>query len=157
LNQLKEVTVPYTVSRQHQWPGGDYVVEVSAGGFDYSNPDALVTKFARLGEWETFLSPVAAVEAAIAICEAWRADGCPEAQIGHGATGGMTMPLDACTYEEAREWAAKREADLPRCDRCGELLPENHFTVPELDDARFCRENCAATAYQECLEQDPVA
>jgi hypothetical protein len=123
-------------------------VEVSAGGFDYTNPDALVSKFARLGEGETFISPVKAVEAAIAVCEAWRRDGGPTAQIGYGATGGMTMPFDVCTYEEARAWATKREASLPRCDRCGELLPENHFTVQELDGERFCREFCAEEAYR---------
>ena len=149
--------MPYTVTRQHQWPGGDYVVEVSAGGQDYTNPDALVPKFARLGEGETFLAPVAAVEAAIAICRAWRKDGAPRAKGAYGTTGGMTMPFDTCTYEEARVWAAKREAALPRCDRCGELLPERYFTVPCLDDERFCSTNCAEGAYQDCLEQEPIA
>jgi hypothetical protein len=149
--------MPYTVTRQHQWPGGDYVVEVSAGSFDYANCDALVPKWARLGEGETFISPMKAMEAAIAVCDAWRADGCPEAQVGYGATGGMTMPFDACTYEEARAWAAKREASLPCCDRCGELLPENHYTVQEMDGERFCREFCAEEAYQDCLEQEPIA
>ena len=143
----------YTVTRQHQWPGGDYVVEVSAGGQDYTNPDTLVTRFALLGEGETFDSPILAVEAAIEVCEAWRRDGGPTAQIGYGATGGMTMPFDPCTYEEARAWAAKREASLPRCDGCGELLPERYFTVPDLDDVRFCREFCAEEAYsQACTE-----
>lgn len=139
----------YTVTRQSQWPSGDKVVEVSAGGFDYSNPDALVTKFARLGEGETFISPVKAVEAAIEVCEAWRTNGCPEAQIGYGATGGMTMPFDACTYEEARAWAAEREASLPKCDRCGELLGKERYTVPGLDDQAFCREYCAERAYED--------
>lgn len=145
--------MPYTITRQRQWPSGDQVVEVSAGTLDYANPDMLVCKFARLGEGETFVSPVLAVEAAIAICEAWRKDGCPEAQIGHGATGGMTMPFDACTYGEARAWAAKREEKLPRCDRCGELLGRERYTVPELDDQLFCREFCAERAYaQACTE-----
>ena len=145
--------MPYTVTRQHQWPGGDYVVEVSAGGQDYTNPDALGVNFARLGEGETFLSPVAAVEAAIAICRAWRKDGAPKAKIAYGATGGMTMPFDPCTYEEAKKWAAKKEAELPRCDRCGELLPEKYFSVPEMDGDRFCREYCAEEAYaQACTE-----
>ena len=143
--------MPYTVSRQHQWPSGDYVVEVSAGGQDYTNPDALVPKWARLGEGDTFASPVEAVEAAVKICEAWRQDGCPEAQIGYGATGGMTMPFDPCTYEEARKWAAKREADLPKCDRCGEILPEEYYTVPDLDNEKFCREHCAEEAYRSAF------
>ena len=129
------------------------MVEVSAGGHDYTNPDALVVKFARLGEGETFLAPVAAVEAAIAICRAWRKDGAPTAKVAYGATGGMTMPFDSCTYEEAREWAAKREEQMPRCDRCGELLPEEHYTVADLDGERFCREYCAEEAYRgACAE-----
>lgn len=145
--------LPYTVTRQSQWPSGDQLVEVSAGGLDYSNPDMLVPKWARLGEMDTFDSPILAVEAAINICEAWRRDGCPEAQIGYGATGGMTMPFDACTYEEARAWAAKREAELPRCDRCEELLGRERYTVPEMDDQQFCREYCAEEAYaQTCTE-----
>ena len=140
--------MPYTVTRQSQWPSGDKVVEVSAGGQDYTNPDALGSKYGRLGEFETFISPVLAVEAAIAICRAWRKDGAPSAKVGYGATGGMTMPFDSCTYEEARAWAAKREEQLPRCDRCGELLPEEHYTVPDLDGERFCREYCAEEAYR---------
>ena len=31
--------------------------------------------------------------------------------------------------------------------RGGELLPENHFTVPDLDGERFCRSYCAEEAY----------
>ena len=95
------------------------------------------------------MSPVEAVEVAIAVCEAWRADGCPEAQIGHGATGGMTMPFDPCTYEEARVWAVEREASLPKCSRCGELLGEQRYTIPELDGEEFCREYCAEQAYHD--------
>lgn len=143
----------YTVTRQRQWPSGDNLVEISAGGPDYTNPDALVSKFARLGEGDSFTSPMKAVEAAIQVCEAWRRDGCPEALVGYGATDGATMPFDACTYEEARAWAAKREASLPRCDCCGELLGRERYTVPELDDQHFCREFCAEKAYfQACTE-----
>ena len=140
----------YTVTRQIQWPDGGHLVEVSAGGFDYTNPDALVSQFARLGEGETFVSPVKAVEAAIAVCEAWRADGCPEAQIGHGATGGMTMPFDPCTFEEARAWAEATEKKLLKCDRCGELLPREHYSHPD-GEGLFCREYCAEVTWQEQL------
>jgi len=139
----------YTVTRQHQWPDGGRLVEISAGGFDYTNPDALVATFANLGEGETFISPVKAVEAAIAVCEAWRADGCPEAQISHGATGGMTMPFDPCTYEEARAWAEKREALMTRCDHCGELLGRDRYIAMGLDDFVFCGESCAQCAYED--------
>ena len=139
--------MPYTVTRQHQWPSGDKVVEISAGGPDYSNPDALVGKYPLEGE--AFDSPVDAVETAIRICEAWRKDGAPDAQIGYGATGGLTMPFDASTFEEARAWASERLASLPKCDRCGEILPERHWTTSELMDESFCSENCAERAYED--------
>ncbi|MDP2953439.1 MAG: hypothetical protein Q8O76_09010, partial [Chloroflexota bacterium] len=130
--------MPYTVTRQRQWPDGTPVVEVSAGGLDYTNPDALVAKYP--GEFQTYDDPREAVNVAIAICEAWRKDGEPEAQVGYGATGGMTMPFDACPYEEARAWAQERYEALPKCDRCRNMLPSCHYPVPELDDEKFCRE-----------------
>jgi len=35
----------WTVTRQRQWPDGVDIVEVSAGGIDYTNPDALCAKY----------------------------------------------------------------------------------------------------------------
>ncbi len=102
--------MPYTVTRQLQWPEGTPVVEISAGGRDYTNPDALSPCYP--GEFEIFDDPVEAVETAISICRAWRKDGKKEARIGHGATGGMTLPFDSCTFEEARLWAKQRRAKL---------------------------------------------
>ena len=144
-------TMPYTVTRQIQWPYGTPVVEVSGGGLDYTNPDALVAKYP--GEFETYDDPREAVNVAIAICEAWRKDDEPDAQMGYGATGGMTMPFDASTYEEARAWAQKRYETLPKCDRCGELLPAQHYTVPQLDDEKFCREYCAEEAASDASSE----
>ena len=114
----------YTVTRQIQWPEGTPVVEVSAGGLDYTNPDALCQKYP--GEFDTYDDPREAVETAIAICEAWQQDGAPDAEVGYGATGGMTMPFDPCSYEEARAWAQKTAERLPRCDRCGAILSNPH-------------------------------
>lgn len=142
--------MPYTVTRQLQWPEGTPVVEVSSGGIDYTNPDALAKKYR--GEFETFDDPREAATAAIAICKAWRKDGEKKAQVGHGATGGMTMPFDACTYEELLDWADKTYEKLPKCNRCGNLLPAKYYTVPELDDERFCREYCAEESARELLE-----
>ena len=45
----------YVVTRQIQWPEGKHVVEISAGGFDYTNPDALVAKYP--GEFGEFCDP----------------------------------------------------------------------------------------------------
>ncbi len=102
--------MPYTVTRQLQWPDGRAVVEISAGGRDYTNPDALSPRYP--GEFETFDDPVEAVETAISICRAWRKDGKKDARVGHGATGGMTLPFDRCTFQEARQWAKKRQEKL---------------------------------------------
>ena len=133
--------MPYTVTRQLQWPDGMPVVEVSVGGIDYTNPDALVARYP--GEFETFDGPREAVETAIAICRAWRKDGEPAARVGVGATGGMTMPFETCSFKAARKWARERFEAMPKCDRCGRLLPEHYYTRPDLDDQRVCSEYCA--------------
>lgn len=144
--------MPYTVTRQLQWPDGTPVVEVSQGGLDYTNPDALVAKFP--GEFATYDDPREAVETAIAICRAWRRDGRPGARVGVGATGGMTMPFDPCSFQQARCWAKKEFQTRPKCDRCGELLPQRHYTCPELDDQRFCSEYCAEETYAQAVQDD---
>lgn len=150
--------MPWTVTRQIQWPDGTPVVEISAGGLDYSNPDALVEKYP--GEFKVFDDPREAVETAIAICRAWRNDGKKKAKVGHGATGGMTLPFDTCTFQKAQAWAKKRYTELPKCDQCGELLPEKPWHHPDLDDERFCREYCAEQRYAEVfpeVEDEEVA
>lgn len=148
----------YTVTRQRQWPDGIPMMEISAGGIDYTNPDALAAKYR--GEFETFDDPREAAEVAISICKVWRRDGEKEACVGHGATGGMTMPFDPTTFTEARQWAKRRYEALPKCDRCGGLLPEHPYRLFEQDfeDERYCREFCAEEAYRESLpEKDQAA
>ena len=132
--------MPFTVTRQRQWPEGTPVVEVSAGGIDYTNPDALVQRYA--GEFETFDDPRKAVAVAIAICKSWRKDGERRARIGHGATGGMTMPFDPCTFAQAMAWAERKYAELPLCDRCGAVLGDTTYSNGDLD-LKFCSEYCA--------------
>jgi hypothetical protein len=136
--------MPYTVTRQCQWPEGAAVVEISVGGIDYTNPDALVATYP--GEFETYDAPHEAVEAAIAICRAWRKDSAPKARVAIGATLGMTMPFEPCSFAAARLWAAKMLEAMPKCDRCGDILPDPYYTHPDLDDQRFCREYCAEQA-----------
>jgi hypothetical protein len=93
------------VTRQVQWPTGKPVVEVSIGGIDYTNPDALMAKYE--GEFVEFDDPREAVEAAIRICRKWRKDGRKDAKMGFGSTGGFTIPFEDCTFKEAREWARR--------------------------------------------------
>jgi len=125
------------------------MVEVSVGGMDYTNPDALSPKYP--GEMEEYDSPVEAVQVAIRICEQWRDDE-PEAEIGVGSTLGMTMPFEPRTFAEAIAWAERQLAALPKCSRCGELLPQKYFHVSELDDEKFCREFCAEEAYNKSMK-----
>jgi hypothetical protein len=146
----------WTVTRQHQWPDGNFVVEVSAGGIDYCNPDALGKKYP--GEFEEYVSKVAAVEAAITIAKAWRRD-CPkrEIEIATGGTGGMTMPfsgeeLSEEVFAALRKKAAEADEKLPKCDHCGEILSEkwhNNFD----GDFVYCSENCASVAAEELAKE----
>jgi len=145
--QGREQMEQYTVTRQLQFPNGTPVVEVSLGGIDYTNPDALSEKYP--GEFEEFNNPVEAVEAVIGICRAWRKDGTPKARVGIGYTGGSTMPFETCTYKQAREWAATELESLERCDLCGDLLPDAYF-VDEFGEGQYCSEYCAEKAVRNC-------
>lgn len=46
----------WTVTRQRQWPDGNEVVEISLGGIDYCNPDALAAQYP--GEFQQYADPV---------------------------------------------------------------------------------------------------
>jgi len=133
--------MPFTVTRQLQWPEGTPVVEVSHSGLDYTNPDALVARYD--GEFETFDDPREAVRVAIAICRAWRQDGRRDAKVGIGATGGMTIPFDTATFREAQRWADRMYGSMPKCDKCGGILPTDYHYAPDDPDTRFCSEHCA--------------
>ena len=142
----------YTVSRQKQWPNGDPVVEVSEGGIDYCNPDALVSAYE--GEFQEYRDPREAVKVAINICRAWRKDGEKKASVGVGCTGGMTMPFEMCSFKNAEAWAKERWKELEKCPVCGEIVEEmkewyeagewfgNEF-IPFGDGAKYCSEYCA--------------
>ena len=144
--------MPWTVTRQMQWPDGNLVVEISAGGLDYANPDALAKVYP--GELETYNDPVKAVEVAIRIAMAWKKDrkikrGC--IGIAHGSTGGMTMPfegksLSAKVFRELHAWAKEQRDLLPKCDFCGKPIftaPYQHYGDP---DQSYCSEFCADEA-----------
>lgn len=154
----------YTVTRQHYWGVEEkdaYVVEVSAGGFDYCNPDALVSKYS--GEGEEYEDPREAVEVAIQIVKDWRRDGEKRAKIGIGATGGYTMPFDPTTFADAKKWAEKEYESLEKCAGCdtviedakewyqaGTIFKDGEF-LPYEDGYKYCSERCAekASGYEE--------
>ena len=137
----------FTVTRQCQWPTGKRIVEISEGGLDYTNPDALAQRYP--GEFETFTGMVEALETAIAIAEAWKKESAQKIYIGIGNTHGFTMPFEgvsACktNYRKLRTQAKKYDEALPHCPQCGDIMPskENCYTHKFCDE-EFCSENCA--------------
>jgi hypothetical protein len=150
-------TAKWTVTRQCQWPTGDNIVEVSQGGIDYSNPDALCKKYQ--GEFEEFTDPREAAVTAIAICKAWRIDvkgkDKQRPQVAHGATGGMTMPFEGCTFKSLLAWGNANYEALPRCCECGDLLgAERYNYYPGEDSEDCCSEYCAEKRYAANHEEE---
>ena len=143
----------FNVTRQCQWPEGTLMVEVCAGSLDYANPGMLTPRFASLGEGCEFSDPREAVNAAVQIRDAWKREQEAGAEIllGYGATGGMTMPFDACSDEDARAWADDAWEKLPKCDHCGEALgaPRDRYRLLD-GDGEFCSDSCA----EACAEYD---
>lgn len=146
----------WTVTRQSQWPDCDPVVEISSGGLDYTNPDALVEKYP--GEFETFRDPREAAAAALEICRLWRLDGEVAAKVGIGATCGMTMPFDSCEDAEVEKWGLGVYETLEKCSACGEIVegleewylaghcyPDGEF-IPYDDGEKYCSQHCAEKA-----------
>lgn len=140
----------FTVTRQHQWPTGKEIVEVSVGGLDYTNPDALVGRYP--GEFQTYLDPREAIETAIKIAQQWSKDSRKRIPIGVGATAGFTIPFETTSIVKARKWAKKVYAGLPKCAMCGELI-EERFEAEGVEEAAFCSERCAEKAWQEAEEE----
>lgn len=156
----------FFVSRQRYWPDGDLVVEIASGGVEYSNPDMLVEKYGKLGEGLETNDPREALEAAIAVRDAWNADlkavyeeiEAPTARdpnffysrVEIGYTMGMTMPFESYpSDDDLREWAEKAWENTPKCDQCGEPLPEepDRYVLYDYPDFLFCSDNCASVFY----------
>lgn len=135
----------YTVTRQHYWHNGEYTVELSIGGFDCAGPDMLAQKYP--GEGETYLNPIEVVNAAVEICQHWQKDTPDEKiYITHGCN------LDICCADlnkptkkfitALKKWAKKEYDSLPKCDQCGDLLPNETWSTEFEPDLKFCREYC---------------
>ena len=143
------------VSRQCYFgadPEEQNIVEIAKGGCDYANPDMLVGKYE--GEGEEYSDPREAVTVALEIANQWKKD-CPNLiiGIGHGCTCGMTMPFEADEPEDLKKWAEETWEKLEKCDWCGEVLPEEHFTLPFTDD-KYCSEYCAEKANEQIEVED---
>lgn len=143
----------FFVSRQRYWGVDEEeasIVEIAIGGSDYANADMLGAKWKSLGEGKEFADPREAVNAAIAICEAWRTTGEKHAKVAMGATGGFSMPFEGEDFDALRKRAEEMYDKLPKCVRCGELLGETVYNHIECTDREeFCSENCAVRHYYD--------
>jgi len=139
----------WMVTRQIQWSGGHMVVEVSGGGWDLTNPDALSPSYKHLGEFKEFDDPRAACEAAIAVAHAWRKDQKgKKISVAHGHTGGMTMPFEPCTTTSLRKWAKDTYANMKKCGNCQALIREGRdvYRLEYDPDTDYCSEHCIEAA-----------
>ena len=146
----------YYVSRQCQWMTGNHVVEIAAGGLDYSGPDKLCDNYGALGEGLETNDPREAVKAAIAVRDAWNKDlkaaytagecGLSDPISCHIEAGynlDMITPTEEPTDEQLHEWAQKEWDDTPKCANCNAAV-ELPYHIPELgEDTQFCSERCA--------------
>lgn len=139
----------FIVTRQNYSSMGlnELVVEVAAGGRDGANPGAFAPRdeYAKLGEMDIFVSLSEALEAAIAIAEAWKWDTKKPIMIAIGTNHGGTIPFETepaeeATYERLRKAAAEYDAKLPRCTYCGDILEED--AIEDEDGEKFCGEYC---------------
>jgi hypothetical protein len=149
------------VSRQDYWgEENPLAVEIAAGGVEYANADMLVDAYAALGEGREYDDPREAAAAAIAVAEAWRRDtgrSAEEITVRVGYTGGMTMPFEEGTDADAREWAERTYAELPKCPHCGELMGNERWVptdFPVDDDEACCSQFCCEARHLQ--EPAPV-
>ena len=145
----------FTVTRQHRYHDGYKIVEVSQGGIDYANPDALVKKWQ--GEFEEFTGMTAAVEAAIGIAKAWQETTTDQIFIGVGCTHGMTMEFDPLTlndktFDALIAKAEKFDENLPKCEHCGDILAGETYGHEFSDGHPFCSERCVETSYYDLAQ-----
>jgi hypothetical protein len=150
----------FTVTRQCQWPDGKNVVEVSIGGIDYTNPDALSAKYS--GEFEEYKNPREAVSTAIEIARQWRKDSGKRIAVAVGNTHGMTIPFSPDTQAHAIAWAKQVWESLPKCAGCNEPLPDSErerWHANDWDGLEYCSERCATRAaeFEAELEAEQAA
>lgn len=139
----------YFVSRQHQWPDGTFIVEISEGNSDSANADMMAVKYGYLGEGKEFTDPREAVEAGIQIYNEWRKIN-PEIEIGVGCTMGFTLPFSPQSIEYIEAWAERIYEKLPKCANCNQLLGKQQYQHSDMmDDEKFCREYCVDQYYKD--------
>ena len=141
----------YYVCRQWYYYSGELMVELTEGGLDYAGPDHLVEKYPELGEGDAYAKPQEAAVAAVRVMRAWQKDE-PDKEVHLTVrtqlAGYFGMEGEPWTIRDIRLWAAEAWEKLPRCARCGEVVPEdgaygNCRTVFDDNEYPFCSEYCA--------------
>jgi len=158
------------VSRQSYWGVDDpLVVEIAYGGLDYANPDMLSDPdriYRYLGCDQEYSNPFEAIRAAFKIRKRWESFwkeemhyACPRIEIG--GTGGNTLPFEEYPLNaDLCRWARMEFDKLERCQRCGEPLGDEHWTLwGDESFGKFCSRFCAEeyefeNFYEENDEED---
>ena len=145
----------YFLSRQRYWMAGERVVEIAAGGLDYSGPDMLSDPdgiYGPLGDMLETNDPREALGAAILIRDEWNRhlESGHQCHIEAGYNLDMIMPTEEPTDEQLWEWAQAEWEAAPKCHWCGEAADELPYHIPEFgDDVRFCSEQCADRCWED--------
>lgn len=148
----------YYVCRQWYYYTGELMVEITEGGLDYAGPDHLSEMYP--GEGKAYKKPQSAALAAIKIRDRWQKDEpdnkvhiCVRSQLA----GYFGEEGDPISVGNLARWARETWANLPKCARCGDVLPEekwgNVYTVFE-GEYPYCSENCAENDYVDMFEEN---
>lgn len=143
----------YFISRQQYYGVSEAeasIVEISMGGRSFAGPDMVSIRWPLEGEGSETNNPLIAAARAISICQLWRANGQPLANVSCGFSGGFTEAFEPMTFEALQEWAEASYAKLNKCPICNNILGEetysNEFTyVNGIGDEQypFCSQHCA--------------
>ncbi|MEK6832737.1 MAG: hypothetical protein AABY32_01705 [Nanoarchaeota archaeon] len=138
----------WTISRQHRWQDGLFIVEISYGNISLCNPNAYSPNYS--GELEEFLNPIEAVNTAWDIAIQWQKDTNKIIYIAKGYTAGSTMHFDEMELTEENKqyllkWANEIYENLDKCEHCGEVInKKNCYKNYDYDDLYFCSDNCCS-------------
>jgi hypothetical protein len=128
-------------------------VEISKGGLDFSNPDALCGIYP--GEFEEFEDPRKAMLAAIRILKLWRKDGEKDANIACGCTLGFTMEFDPIEDPlELHRWVQNAIKKSNHCEVCGDICDGIECTDPFGERFIACSEYCIQKYYEDIYDND---
>ena len=132
----------FYVTRQIFFPDGAHGIEITQG-IDSASPDALAAKYDE--ERGGYQSPIDAASAAIELRKKWAQDCQKRVRIyiaGYAPQLGIYGD-NPVTPRECIAWGKAKYQNMPKCDKCGEILGGDTYRAMELDDSVFCSQYCA--------------